>query len=129
MTTDRATVGCIHRDDIRCESCYWAEESPAARHARERQARIEAQRGDDKWRVHARLCIIGVAATLPQFTADDVWDALAEAGAGDPSEPRLLAPLLARAVHQGVMYDTGYTRPSQRRAGVQLPIYSKGPKP
>lgn len=66
---------------------------------------------DPEWREVALTAVRLCAATLPDFTADDVWSLL-DISDATTHEPSALGPVFLRASRLGHIRKTGATRPS-----------------
>lgn len=98
-------------------------------HAERDEAMVRAEQGmDPTWGQHAAQAVRDLA-TLEAvdgdpFTADDVWELLADRGVPAPREPRALGPVL-KALADGpdaVVKSVGFA-PSRRRHGAPVTAY------
>jgi hypothetical protein len=75
--------------------------------------RVEASASPD-FAQEALAAIYYVATLRPRFTTDPVWTVLERRGIPGPKEPRVLGPLITRAIALGWLEMTNETRRSVR---------------
>ena len=68
---------------------------------------------DVRWKSDARAALRWCCERYPEFTADEVWQRLGEAGAATTHEPAALGPIFLWASRQGIIVKTGYVRPTR----------------
>jgi hypothetical protein len=77
------------------------------------RARNEAMRrvedaADDVWKTTCSVAIAVVAArNTERFTTDEVWNLLDAWGVKPPREPRIMGPMITRAIKRGLIEPTG----------------------
>jgi len=84
--------------------------------------RVEAA-APEAWKSTARDIVRRLATTGDRFTADDVWAALKEAGAGSPPEPRALGAIVREFVRARLIAPAGWelsSRPECHRRPVRV---------
>lgn len=85
------------------------------------------RRNNQDWLNVAHYALAAVCVQKPNgFTADDVWQALADRGAPAPDEPRALGAVIRTWLRDGMIAHTGRYVRSRRPAchGRPLPVYT-----
>jgi hypothetical protein len=82
-----------------------------------------AAAADPEWMAKALNATMDLARA-GEFTTDEVWFALEQAGIPPPREPRALGPIIMGLVRRGAIVDTGRQRHSKRRHAARIPVYT-----
>lgn len=95
---------------------------------------VGIQRADDhastRWKALATQCVRICADTLPDFTSDDIWAALAHSTKDiieGERNPSALGPVMLAMARTGYITKTGTVRPSKRPAqhGQEIRVWRK----
>jgi hypothetical protein len=100
--------------------------TPATARAERDAAMDRADRHGPPFDAAVLAAVRALLAAGADFTADDVWDRMAAAGAAMPDEPRALGPVLRRLTDRGVIRNTGTFRPSARRHAAPISVWAAG---
>ena len=76
----------------------------------------------DEWVSEAEAIVRAIIATLPEFTTDDVWDALERRGIPSPREPRALGAVIRRFALMGACENTDRVQKSRRPECHRRPV-------
>jgi len=76
----------------------------------------------DEWKLKAENTVRSLAHTRKQFTTDDVWEKLAEAGFAVPPEPRALGGVIRQIAKEGLIFATNAYAKSLRPVCHTRPI-------
>jgi hypothetical protein len=85
------------------------------------------EHADDTWKAAATAAVVLCAATLDDFTADDVWQALDLRWPWSSThDPRALGAVIRACARSGLIRKTGRVRPSRlvRRHGRDVAIWT-----
>lgn len=78
-----------------------------------------------EWRALAQAAVGKLAVHRPEFTTDDVWDALEEWEAVETHEPRAMGAVMRTACRAGAIAKSGMVVPTRRKSahGRDIPVW------